>query len=295
MIMIRGLGDEMTPKLAYFPSCDRILRILDLRTGVLERVGLVDGSPLEFKAMELSPDGRTVATGTQDGSVQVWDIATRRQLHRFAAHTASVHTLAFSPGGRLLASADAVDFGNYQGGGTCLWELSTGKRLWFAPSEGGARDFAFSPDGRYLAVCNGQVLQVSDGKPLFSLAGPLKDVGLVRFSPDGRRIVTADDDGLIQFWNPDDGRLQNTLRGHVRNVAHINFSPDGLTLVSGGRDRTIRLWNVATGQEIAALTGHQSEGCFVAFCLGGKALATFGNKELFLWPSTRYPLPPTDN
>ena len=78
----------------------------------------------------------------------------------------------------------------------------------------------------------------------------------VAFSPDGRQLASAGEDGTVRLWDPATGAAQATLTGHDSRVDAVAFSPDGRQLASAGQDGTVRLWDPATGAGQATLTGH---------------------------------------
>ena len=65
------------------------------------------------------------------------------------------------------------------------------------------------------------------------------------FSPDGRRIVSASDDGTLRLWDADSGECLRVLEGHHDSVSACAFAPDGRRLVSGSDDGTLRVWDIA--------------------------------------------------
>jgi hypothetical protein len=65
----------------------------------------------------------------------------------------------------------------------------------------------------------------------------------VVYSPDGKRLATASNDGTLKIWEAATGQEVLTLRGHQRRVQAVAFSPDGDRLASGGEDRTVRVWD----------------------------------------------------
>ena len=73
-------------------------------------------------SLALSPDGKTLALGTEYNTVHVWDLPAEREVYTLRGHGQPVHALAFSPDGKVLASG-AKD------GTICLWDLATGANL----------------------------------------------------------------------------------------------------------------------------------------------------------------------
>ena len=78
----------------------------------------------------------------------------------------------------------------------------------------------------------------------------------VRFSADGKRIVSGSHDKTAKLWDAETGRVIRTLTGHSAGVESVRFSLDGKRIVSGSGDNTVKVWNAESGQEIHTLNGH---------------------------------------
>ncbi|MBD0330072.1 MAG: protein kinase [Thermoleophilia bacterium] len=122
---------------------------------------------------------------------------------------------------------------------------------------GAGPDVAFSPDGRRLAGGDGardtaSIRDVATGRKLRTLSGHSGPVRVVDYSPDGRLIATASDDGTARIWEARTGAVTRTLRAGSGAVFSAQFSPDGRRLVTVGEDRAARIWDVASGRQLRA-------------------------------------------
>ena len=256
-----------------------------------------------------SPDGRILAVAEGDGTVSLWDAATRQQIGASldvqGNADVEVVAVAFSPNGKLLATAS--------GDGTVrLWDVATHQQIeaiiTVVPgSEGSSSDdsVAFSPDGRILAAAadNGTVrlwdlaMHQQVGAPI--VIAPVNGnspggVSAVAFSPDGRMLATGGSDGTARLWDvathrqigsamaavPSASAVGGTSFG-ITGVTGVAFSPGGGILVTGGSDGMARLWDVATHHEIGTPVAAVSDPPVnavngVAFSPDGAMFATAG-------------------
>jgi WD40 repeat protein len=200
-------------------------------------------------------------------------------------HGFNIHAIAFSPGGKVLASAGRFP-------GLCVFEADTGRllhRLTDAPIGDG---IAFSPDGKTLFTGHG-LIDVATGKETRQFNWRDVNVGAsAAFSPDGSTVASGGynvgPQTPIVLWDAETGKELHRLKGHEGEVGAVAFSPtDSKILASGSYDKTVRVWNAVTGKQLHRLEGHDQPVLGVAFAPDGKTIASFAEGgSIRLWDAT---------
>jgi WD40 repeat protein len=273
------------------------VHLFDVGTG--KEVGRLEGHKSSIDCAALSADGKLLATGAGiTGEVRLWDMRTRKEVRRY--HVPCVGALAFSPSGKILATADGPDVVEL----VHLRDVATGKVLAEMHVPGSVvASLAFSPDGRTLAAAAHAgvvgLWRVPSGEPVLHFPGHEHRVVSVAFSPDGRRLASRADDRTVRVWDIAGGKQ---LRRLVDRYAHygqlasrvpcaraVRFSPDGRAVAAasmwtenllndGPYGIPARVWDAATGRRLFDLTARlPSYG--LDFSPGGEAVAFSGVRE----------------
>jgi WD40 repeat protein len=245
------------------------IRLWDVASG--REVRTLSGHTDWVKSVAFSPDGRLLASGSDDDTIKLWDVASGREVRTLTGHTSDVFSVAFSPDGRLLASGSNDKT-------IRLWDVASGSLVrTLTGHTDRVLSVAFSPDGRLLASGSGdrtiKLWDVATGSLVRTLSGHTDWVFSVAFSPDGRLLASGSSDKTIKLWEVASGREVRTLSGHTWSVYSVAFSPDGRLLASGSW-QVIKLWDVATGSLVRTLEGHTSYVTSVAFSPDGRLLAS---------------------
>jgi WD40 repeat protein len=273
-------------------ASETTVRLWNVATGAalqtLEIKGLAKGL---VRAATFSPDGKIAVLasgevfesgGGEGGTILLWDAATGAILQTPEIHirTGIYRAEAFSPDGKIIASA-VTDFEESDEGGTVqLWDVATGAILQtlkcstdFANST--KSPLAFSPDSKIVAFpslnMTVRLWDTATGAALQTLESN-SWVDTVVFSPDGKKVASALRFGGVRLWDVATCTASHTL-GRVQ-VNLVAFSPDGRLVVSEPFDPTIRLWDAATDLALHTLEGHTGEVDAVAFSSDGKVVAS---------------------
>ena len=229
-----------------------------------------------------SPDGKTLASGSNGGNATLWDVARRT----ISATLGWGRSVVFSPDGATVAVG---------GGGIKLWDVSTKRHI---STIGNKEDYgwsiAYSSDRTTIASGSDNTINLYDvfkNRLVYMLEGLTGWTNSVVFAPDGRTLASGGTgEGAIRLWDVSARRHIATIFDtdvRIRGISSIAFSPDGLTMASGSASGYVydllNLWDVATRQHVAVLSNRGSIST-VAFSPDGSMLASGGyDGSIKLW------------
>jgi WD40 repeat protein len=276
--------------IAFSPDSEHIAVVAEgavvlweVATAEIQRMLVWDAA--EGISVAYSPDGKTLATGSQVGNIHLRRVSDGIVTHELQGHKGKITSLAWSPDGQMLASG-SVDKS------VRLWNVADGSLLrTIEGHKDRVTSVAFSPDGTIIASGSWlydmtiKLWNVEDGTIIRTLSGHTDRITDVTFSPDGAIIVSGSWDNTVRIWQTYDGMLLRTMRGHSDWIRSVAISPDGQKIASGSDDMTIKIWSVSNGSLLHTLEGNDWISS-IAFSPDGETLACgswLQEKAVSLW------------
>ncbi len=249
-------------------SRDRTARIWDTRNGRLQ------GEPLQHKFAvrwaEFSPEGERVVTASEDRTARIWDAHTGAPLSEPLAHVDAVWCARFSPDGRYVATACSD-------GAARVWDALPGAAMPLVLDQAGVVTAVHWLPGSREVLAVGRHVEARDtatGKTMSGKYGFRSNLTGIGVSPDGSRLVTEVEEGVVQVWEPRKARILVRERLHQGAVTAVDFSPDGSLAVTASMDDTALLWDSRSGRPVAAPLRHPDDVLAAAFSPDARRVAT---------------------
>lgn len=237
--------------------------------GQLEKpiASIYSGASYGINTVAVSPDGKTIASGSRDGMLKLWNLdqnaggTTPTSGRSLGGDLYGENAVAFSPDGKLLVSGS--DDNSIR-----IWDVDQGKLLHTLKGHSAwVSDLAFSPDGKTLISSSFdhtiKVWELNNhqnaAQPVLkrTLQGHTAWVFGIALSSDGKTLASCSFDNTIKIWNLDSGQVRHILNNNSQRVFSLAISSDGKTLASGNEDGSIQLWDLSTGQLAKTLNEHQ--------------------------------------
>lgn len=239
-------------------------------------------------AIALSPDGRYVAFGTWEKTIQVCDLEQPERSFTYTGHSSNVSALAWSPDSRYIASTGCDETLNE----VLVWEVATQQLITrYQSHEGQVLAIRWSPDGTRLASGglgnHAHVWNVQTGETLTIYRGHTAFIQSLCWSSDATQIASSALDETVQLWNVADGTHRITYRGHSGGINAVAFSPDGMYVASGGDDQTVQVWQAATRELVYTYRYHSERIMVVDWSPDSKRVRSSGwDGTLREWDAT---------
>jgi WD40 repeat protein len=250
------------------------IRLLDARDA--REILTIPARRRRHSRIAVSPDGKWIASASDDSSVVIWDSRNGAEVQRLRGHQLDVGSVIFSKDGRYLGSLGMTSLSNGKAE-IKIWNIAEKREIKGFEIASYVYHLAFSPDGRFLATAGSglKVWNATTGQLVWQTAAiePMTDVA---YSPDGRALTGSSFQGWIGIWDAATGARSGTLPGHRGEVHRIAFRPDGKRLATAGRDRVIRIWDLHDEAAPRELRGHKSDIWDVAYSPDGSRLASAG-------------------
>ena len=267
------------------------LKMWDLSTG--KPVWQKNVHTSHVRGVAYSPDGRTVATASYDGTIGLWDAAGGEQLDTLTGHESWVNAVAFSPDGRYLISAGRDT-------NACLWQIHPqgsqpaqlvttlrGHEMW-------VKAVAFSADGtKWASASADPAKSAKPGRVIVSnTPGQMKHESQIELTTGGFALAFSSDsktiavggNGMITIYDTSTNKAVRTWKAHNGNVNAVAFSHDDKVLASGSSDNSVKLWDAKSGKLVNKIDAHRSQVYAVTFSPDGKRLITTSrDKTARLW------------
>jgi WD40 repeat protein len=228
-------------------------------------------SPCEVRAVDFSPDGRTILAGGSDGMARFFDGLDGRLVGPTLTHQGPITAAAYSPDGRTVATAS-------EDGTARIWDPATGRTIG-PPSrhEGAVLALAWQPDGHavWTAGADGtaRAWSVPGGGPVGPGLKHPAGVSSLAFDRAGGYLVTGCSDGIVRSWNPATGQAAGPEQIHPGEVLALAVHPDLEELATGCSDSAVRLWTPG-GSMAGGSLPNRGRVTALAYSRDGRTLAT---------------------
>jgi WD40 repeat protein len=258
-------------------------------------VRALTGHRADVFSVAFSPNGRLLASGGTGKTVKLWRVSDGHLMFTCRGHTGTIQSVSFTPDGKFFVSGSTDKTIKF-------WRISNGQLERSITSQKPIQGLDISRDGKLIAtysnefretrrgynqifesVCTISLWRLPERKFLRTLATHTGENTSLSFSPDGKMIMSTNQDNTIKLWGVANGKLLRTIKCEDIALSAV-FSPDGKTILSGDYEGRLKLWRTADGTLQRTLTGHTDMVRCVAFSPDGRVVASGSNDNTVrLW------------
>ncbi|MBI3258067.1 MAG: choice-of-anchor D domain-containing protein, partial [Ignavibacteriae bacterium] len=259
-----------------------------------------------------SPDGKYVATASEDSTAIVWDATTGVEITRFKGHKGRINSLEWNresitittsssdSTARIWEAATGNELHVFKGhresvecaslspdhikmataskdNTVILWNSSTGEIMQrLIGHTQSISQVSWNPDGMFVGTSKSdtRIFDAVTGSDIALVGGHTNYIDYISWSPNGKQIATASRDNTARIWDASNGKSIFTLEGHTGAVKHLCWSPDGSKIVTASADNSAQIWDALTGIPLQKLIGHSGEVVFVSWSPDSRGIAT---------------------
>ncbi|EIM21818.1 WD40 repeat-like protein [Wallemia mellicola CBS 633.66] len=248
------------------------VKLYDINSNDPNPIQSFNGHTSNITAVVFQAEGKWIATGSEDGTVKIWDTRTSH-VQRAFEHPSPVNDVVIHPNQGEIVSCD-------QAGSVKVWDLgeNTCSHELVPEEDVPIRSVTIASDGSSLVAGNNkgncfvwkiradQEYDASEFTPITKLPAHSRYITKCILSPDTKHLATCSADTTIKIWSTHnyDFRLEKVLTGHQRWVWDAAFSADSAYLVSASSDHSARLWELASGDTVRQYNGHHKAATAIA-------------------------------
>lgn len=251
----------------------------------IKNIGFTKRQSGEPTAIYFSPDNQILATRSTQGTIDIWDIHTKKLKYTLRLTTENILSASFSPSCTQLATGSNK-------GMVHIWNIESGKLIHtLIGIPCGILSTLFSPDGQLiLAKFSDGSIEVwhQSGILRYILPGTLWLIRTASFSPDNKFLITGSDDGTTRIWNAYMGNIVHTYEGHTSTITSSFFSSDMKAIITSTQEGATLIRDIRTGNIIRNLESDSTLASSVNFSHDGRSIVTgFDDTTACVWDQTQ--------